>query len=701
MSATDPARLLVRIALRSVAAHKVKSTIVGGILLFGTMLMVVGQSILGSIERAMEGSITSSLSGQFQVYDENAEDPLELFGSFGGGVQDLGEIPDFAKLETSLTAVPGVKAVVPMGILNATVFAPTELDSVLGDMREAVSRGEVDAAAALIPQVRRISATFEAEQDLRLALTNERDRVLEDKAALATVGQDVFWAPFQGEDPAPMLAALDFLDARVAPLAADGRLLYLRVIGTDLDQFASSFDRFYVVDGEPVPTGQRGMLISKRTYERVIKNRVARELDDIYAKVTEKGQRIALDPLLMDQIARNARQFPRVVFQLSPADATALEAELRDFLNDDASDLDGLVSSFLTLTDENIAERYAWFYEHIGPRIRLYDIPVGSTITLRSFTRSGYLKTVNVKVYGTYEFRGLEKSDLASASNLADLMTMRELYGKMSEAQQAELADIRATVGVADVSREDAEAALFGGGAPVEVEASAVEAPATPEPAAAAVAEAEPAAAEQGFTSEDLRRGLVLNAAIVLDDPDKAIEIEPALRAAIAQGSLGVQLVGWLQASGTVGQFIFVMRGILLVSFVIIFVVALIIINNAMVMATMDRVGEIGTMRAIGAKRPVVVLMFLIETVVLGLSAGLLGAGLGAAIVSWLGKAGIPAVSDQLVLLFAGPRLYPSTTPGQLVAGVIIVLFVAVLSTVYPALLASRIPPIVAMQGKE
>ncbi len=704
-------RLLLQISLRSVTAHKVKSLIVGGLLTAGTALLVFGFAVLSSIERALEGSVTASLSGQFQVYDKEAEDPLELFGGFGGGLADLGEIEDFGKVEQTLLGVDGVAAVVPMGIVNTTVFAPTELDSVLGEIREAVTAGRLEEARALKPQVRRIAETFKAQQDLRLALTSDPDAVERDKAALATVTAEDFWAPFAAPadpalspDTAAMLSALDYLDTKVAPLAADGRLLYLRTIGTDLEQFKTSFDRFYIAKGEAVPPGERGFLISNRTYERIIKNRVARELDDIKVKITEKGQTIAEDELLREQVARNARQFPRVVFQLSPQDAQTLTEELRAYLGDAQADLDPLVERFLTMDDQNFLERYDWFYAHIAPRIRLYDIPIGSTITLRSFTKSGYLKTVNVKVWGTYEFRGLEKSDLASASNLTDLVTFRALFGKMSAEQQAELADIKASMGVTEVGRENAEDALFGGGEPLEV--AVAEPAANPDMSAGAPAAPELNVETAGliddhFTQEQLRSGLVLNAAVLLKDPKATAEMQPKIQKAIDDAGLRVQMLDWLSASGTVGQLIFVMRGILGLSFLVIFGVALIIISNALAMATRDRASEIGTMRAIGARRLVVIGMMMLETAVLGLLSGALGAGLGVGLVSLLGKVGIPAPSDQIVFLFAGSRLYPTWEPMQVVTGLVLVVVVAVVSTIYPAVLAALVPPIVAMQGKE
>ena len=39
---------------------------------------------------------------------------------------------------------------------------------------------------------------------------------------------------------------------------------------------------------------------------------------------------------------------------------------------------------------------------------------MGDTITLTSFTKSGYLRSINVKVWGIYVIEGLESSDIAS-----------------------------------------------------------------------------------------------------------------------------------------------------------------------------------------------------------------------------------------------------------------------------------------------
>lgn len=691
-------RILVLLALRSLVSHRVKSAIVGSIMAFGTFLVVTGSAVLDSLEGSMARAITSSLSGHLQVYSADAEDELSLFGGFGMGTEDIGEIEDFARVRDELAQVDNVAGVVPMGITVATVFGGNDIDQALGDLRAAVRAGDREAIALLSGRVRQIAATVARDLEVAAALAADEQELARDREAVALATSDTFWASFD-EDP---YAALELLDTRVAPLAADGRMYYLRFIGTDLERFAETFDRFYVVKGEPVPPGRRGVLLSDRTHEQLLKNLVARELDDV-KEALDAGGTIAEDQLLREKIARNAAQYQRIVFQLDPRESAALEPKLRSVLPEVQGDLAALLQAFLRVDDTSFAARYRFFYDEIAPRIDLYEVGVGDVLTLRAFTKSGYVKSVNVRVYGTYEFEGLEASDLASASNLADLVTWRELYGKMTSDQKAELQAIKAEVGVAEVGRDDLEDALFGGGSDLVTSAA-------PDTTAFDVLDdlslgdrvaRQEAVDTKVYTREEIERGLVLNAAIVLDDPERLAETREALEARIAAADLGLQVVDWQQASGLLGQFVTVMRLVLYAAIFVIFLVALVIINNSMVMATMERVAEIGTMRAIGARRGFVMGMFVIETLVLGVLSGGLGAALASAFVTWLGSVGIPAGAPILVVLFAGPRLYPTVNAGNLVFGFGVILVVSLLSTLYPARLASRVQPIVAMQGKE
>ena len=93
--------------------------------------------------------------------------------------------------------------------------------------------------------------------------------------------------------------------------------------------------------------------------------------------------------------------------------------------------------------------------------------------------------------------------------------------------------------------------------------------------------------------------------------------------------------------------------------------------------------------------------LFLLETLVLGVISGLLGSLLGVGIVMLLNAIGIPATNDVLRFLFAGPRLHPEVGLGHVLLGMAVIFVVSVASTLYPAIVATRIQPVVAMRGRD
>ena len=687
-------RVLMTLAVRSLLTHKVSSAIVGSIIFFGTFLVVVGTSFLDTIEHSMAQSVTSSVAGHLQVYSATARDSLALFGGNMMAEDDIGEMPDFAAIKQALEGVDNVKAVIPMGFQFNTVSGGNDIDLVLGNLREAIKAGNKAEVEALRRQILAICKELEADWKRRLTITADKKTTAGQLQDLTEAQSDNFWVRLD-KDPEP---AVMFLETHLAPLATDTRMIFLRNLGTDLQSFSKLFDRFKIVEGSMVPAGKHGFLFSKRTYEKMIKNRVARELDAIHTALTKQNKSIAGDTTVHEQAARLPRQYQGISFQLRPAKAQALETALRALLPEVKGELSELLQAFLTVNDDNFAQRYAFFYANIAPDIRLYNVAVGDNLTLRAFTKSGYLKSANVKVYGTFDFEGLESSDIAGAANLVDMETFRDLYGFMNAAKRAELDDIKKEVGLADVNRDKAEAELFGAAAETQEQAGggfdefkALDLKAVH--ASAALADS--------FSEATINDGLAINAAVLLKNPSRLEEARKAIEAVSAEKKLDLKVVDWQTASGMVGQFIIVVRIVLYIAIFIIFLVALVIINNAMVMATMERVTEIGTMRAMGAQRNFVLVAFMLETLALGLSAGALGAVAGAGTVSYFGAAGIPAINDIMAFLFSGPRLYPSVGAGNILFGVVAILLVSLVSTFYPARIATRIQPIVAMQAKE
>jgi len=370
--------------------------------------------------------------------------------------------------------------------------------------------------------------------------------------------------------------------------------------------------------------------------------------------------------------------------------------------------------------DANFDDRYKFFYAELAPSLELYRVRIGDTLTIKAFTRSGYVQSVNVRVYGTFDFKGLEKSPQAGALNLMDMVSFRDLYGFLTVEREKEIRELKAAIqaqtNTKEVTRENAEAELFGS-KPAEPAPAAKAA--APEPTGRTiVAEATPGVRPPEFggaagklAREDLvnrvydpkqlESGAVLNAAVILDDETKIPETIKAIEAAGARAGIPLKAITWQAASGFIGQLVMAFQAVLLVVILIIFLVALVIISNALVMATLQRVQEIGTLRAVGAQRRFILSMLVLESLVVGVIFGGLGAAVGAIIVAVLGKVGIPAPNDVSYFFFSGPRLHLFLASANLVRALVIVFIVSGLSSFYPAWLAMRVSPRQAMQAEE
>jgi ABC-type lipoprotein release transport system permease subunit len=704
--ASGELKVLLRIAGRNLLAGRARTFIIGGIVLVGSMLVVAGSSFVDSVDRGMRSSIQGSLGGHLQVYSARSKDQLALYGGMMGESR-LEPLEDFSRVKEVLGRVPNVRTVVPMGIDQALVAMGNQFDVQLERLRADARRlqaGEKDpellrAYQAKKSHVRRMVQLLRDE--LRQARAIADDRLLRDRAedskVLTRAVSDEFWDGFDRD----RLGSLEFLENKVAPQQMDGAMTFVRYVGTDIDAFLQAFDRTVIVEGARVPSRQRGILLGKWYAEEYLKLKNARRLDKIKDARESQGRAIAEDEELRRWVKENQAQLREIQLQLDPVRAEEAARKLQAALGSEKTALPDLLHELFAVSDQNFDERYRVFYRELAPLLQLYSIRVGDTITIKAPAKSGYFNSVNVKVYGFVEFKGLEKSALAGVMSLLDLMTWRDLYGYLTRDKVEEIQQIKAAAGVRSVDRQTAEAELFGGGAPLERESRTV----AIDQAAVLKDLGAPAALDLGsrvYTQEEIDHGVALNAAILLQNPRRLGASLEAVREASERAGLGLKAVDWQTASGMVGQTVTLFRAVLYTAVIIIFAVALVIINNAMVMATLQRVKEIGTMRAIGAQRRFVLVMLLVETAAVALLFGLAGAGLGGLVV-WAVRAlgGIPATNDTLYFLYAGPALVPALGAASVAISLGIVLLVSILSGFYPALIAMRVTPVEAMGTDE
>jgi ABC-type lipoprotein release transport system permease subunit len=119
-------------------------------------------------------------------------------------------------------------------------------------------------------------------------------------------------------------------------------------------------------------------------------------------------------------------------------------------------------------------------------------------------------------------------------------------------------------------------------------------------------------------------------------------------------------------------------------------------IMNTMWIAIRERTREIGALRAIGMKRGSVLLMFIIESLLLGLVGTGTGALLGAGIAALVDAAKIKVPAGMQFFLMSD-RLHLAVHAPLLVGAIVLITAVSALAAIYPSIRAARLRPIEAM----
>ncbi|HPN92695.1 MAG TPA: ABC transporter permease [Rectinema sp.] len=161
----------------------------------------------------------------------------------------------------------------------------------------------------------------------------------------------------------------------------------------------------------------------------------------------------------------------------------------------------------------------------------------------------------------------------------------------------------------------------------------------------------------------------------------------------------GDRVQDWIAGAGKVARTAVTIRLVFDLLVAVIAVVVVMIMMNVLVISVNERLHEIGTLRAIGAKRHVVRSMILYETTFMVLIAGAVGLILGYILLLIMGKVGIRAPNLFFEALFGGEILRPLISIGAAGRAFFWVLAMALVASWYPTRVAVRIEPVVAMRG--
>ena len=307
------------------------------------------------------------------------------------------------------------------------------------------------------------------------------------------------------------------------------------------------------------------------------------------------------------------------------------------------------------------------------------EVRPGDRVLLTATTQAG-IKVREVPVTGIFRFRNaLPQLDFVS---FVDITTLRTLTGMTVSAPAEQILTDEQMAQLGSVDEGD----LFGGGESgslvQEVEADSAA------PVLLDLGEREETVVDSGAWHFLLLK---------LQRPGAAARVTEDLEQVIDDADLNAQVLGWVGAAAPLSQLSDGFKIVFNVVIIVIAVVAVIIIMNTLVISVTERISEIGTMRAIGARKGFVRRMIGAETVTLAFVFGGAGVLLGLVLLFILGATGIPASNLFLRILFGGEILRPEVSAGSVAFSLIMVAAIAVVSSLYPLAVALRISPRQAM----
>lgn len=184
-----------------------------------------------------------------------------------------------------------------------------------------------------------------------------------------------------------------------------------------------------------------------------------------------------------------------------------------------------------------------------------------------------------------------------------------------------------------------------------------------------------------------------------VSDSKKTQSIINSLNKTFKEKDWPLEAVNWRSSAGNMAFYLYVLRFILNIGILIILAAGFIVVNNTLVINVLDRIREIGTMRAIGANKRYITKECASETMIMAFVAGILGCILGIILSHVISFAHIGITNSFLVQLFGGNVLTTSVKLSNLLLSFSMALFIGMIAWIYPLINALHVNPVEAMQG--
>ncbi len=184
---------------------------------------------------------------------------------------------------------------------------------------------------------------------------------------------------------------------------------------------------------------------------------------------------------------------------------------------------------------------------------------------------------------------------------------------------------------------------------------------------------------------------------VKLDPEVRSAKVIKQLNKWFAEQGIDAKAYSWLSGAGAIAKMSNTLKIVFNLLIFIVAVVGVIIIMNTLVISVTERIGEIGTMRAIGAKKSFIRKMIMMETLMITVIFGLIGAFTGI-VITWItGAVGFTATNEFLQVIMGGKVFHPVVSVKAVFMSLFIVGGIGIFASLYPVAVALKISPVKAM----
>lgn len=158
-----------------------------------------------------------------------------------------------------------------------------------------------------------------------------------------------------------------------------------------------------------------------------------------------------------------------------------------------------------------------------------------------------------------------------------------------------------------------------------------------------------------------------------------------------------VRIQDWRGTAGSAATLPYAVQIVFFIGLGFIMLGAILVVTNALVVSIMERIGEIGTMRGLGASSGFIRRLFVCESMLMTVGSSAIGILLGAFAAAAVGALGLKIGNPLLVSLMGGDSIAPVIGAANVLRLASISVAVGSLSWIYPVSVALRVQPAGAM----